>query len=858
MIRIIKQYILPTIFLIPILSFVACAERGPEIVRGVSIELARYRAATISDLDYDLSFSIPEDPEAEVAGFVSISFELSDTRAPLQLDFREDAGNVSSVIVNDSKSNYGFENEHIVIPVHETVIGHNQIEIEFIAGSTSLNRNPEFLYTLFVPDRARTAFPLFDQPDLKATYDLTLVVPAGWTAMSNASVQSVVEEGVRTEFRFATSDLISSYLFSFVAGKFETVEREVRGRSMVMLHRETDEEKVARNIEDIFDLHAAALDWLEDYTDIDYPYQKFSFALIPAFQYGGMEHVGAIQYRADGLFLDESPSDTRLLGRAGLIAHETAHMWFGDLVTMEWFNDVWTKEVFANFMADKIVNPGFPDINHELNFLIQHYPSAYSVDRTAGANPIRQYLPNLNEAGQMYGAIIYNKAPIMMRQLELMIGEDLFREGMREYLARYAFGNATWPALVEILDGKSSDDLKAWSDVWVNTAGRPEFAGGLEIDSGRLQISQIDPGGAGRVWPQKFGVTGVAENGDIARFRVSSVAADTVFDNPGIHPDSGLIFNADGLGYGIFPVEPDILDHWDQLNDVEKGAVLVNLYEVLLERDLVGGSDYFIALNDIVTDEKNQLLLDLALGQIRRLYWTVLPEKIRIERAPLLEVALWQTMALQSERSNKKIFFDAFADIATSPDAVEKVYDVWSGSRVIEDLPISENDRIELSQDLAIKMPGDAEKIIAAQLATTLNPDNQRMLRFLAPSLSPDEATRNQFFASLSDEKNRVVESWVLDALENIHHPLRTEESEQYILPSLELLQEIQTTGDIFFPKRWLDTTLGNYRSVTAAHTVRTFLDERPDFNEQLKMKILQSADMMFRASTLISADEAR
>ena len=195
---------------------------------------------------------------------------------------------------------------------------------------------------------------------------------------------------------------------------------------MTMLHREPDAETVARNVDAIFELHARSLRWLEDYTGIDYPFAKFDFALIPAFQYGGMEHVGAIQYRASSLFLDEAPSDRQRLGRAGLISHETAHMWFGNLVTMQWFNDVWTKEVFANFMAAKIVNPSFPDIDHDLNFLVRHYPSAYSVDRTGGANPIRQELLNLNEAGQMYGAIIYNKAPIMMRQLETLIGGRAF------------------------------------------------------------------------------------------------------------------------------------------------------------------------------------------------------------------------------------------------------------------------------------------------------------------------------------------------------------------------------------------------------------------------------------------------
>ena len=859
MIRTINKSIRSTFVLLLLLLLTGCAERGPEVVRGVSLELAQHRAATITDINYELRFSIPADPGADIAGSVSISFVLDENLAPLQLDFRENAGNIINVVSNGSDSEFRFENEHIVIPADETVVGSNLIQIEFIAGSTSLNRNPEFLYTLFVPDRARTAFPLFDQPDLKATYDLTLVVPPGWAAMSNAPAESVIEGNVQTEFRFTKSDLISSYLFSFVTGKFETVEREVNGKSMVMLHRETDEEKVARNIDDIFNLHAAALDWLEEYTSIDYPYQKFGFALIPAFQYGGMEHVGAIQYRANGLFLDESPSDTQLLGRAGLIAHETAHMWFGNLVTMEWFNDVWTKEVFANFMAAKIVNPSFPDINHDLNFLVRHYPGAYSVDRTTGANPIRQFLPNLNEAGQMYGAIIYNKAPIMMRQLEMVIGEDLFRAGMREYLATYSFANATWPALVEILDRKSDVNLKSWSEVWVNTPGRPEIDRLEDIalqGKSDVTLAQTNRRAAGRVWPQTFGVASFSEEHGDVRFSVLSNAENVPFDDSRVPPDADVILNSDGRGYGLFTATIENLELWGRFNDVEKGSVLINIYESMLERR-VNSADYFMALSNIVAHEQNQLILNLALGQIRRIYWTLLPVSIREARAPELEDVLWQTMMRQSESSKKKIFFDAFADVAISPEAVSQVYDVWSGSLVVEGLPLSENDRISLSQTLAIKISDQADELIVTQLANTKNPDNQRKIAFITPSLSADKIIRDQFVDSLAKEENRAVESWVLDALENIHHPLRTGESEQYILPSLELLQEIQVTGDIFFPKRWLDVTLGNYRSGTAVHTVRTFLDDRPDYNQQLRMKILQSSDRMFRASTLIGTDQA-
>jgi aminopeptidase N len=228
-----------------------------------------------------------------------------------------------------------------------------------------------------------------------------------------------------------------------------------------MFHRETDTVRLERNRAAIFDLHAAALDWLERYTGVPYPWGKFDFFLVPAFQFGGMEHPGAIYYNAPPLLLEPSATTNQLLGRASIIAHETAHMWFGDLVTMRWFDDVWMKEVFANHFAAKIVNPSFPGINHELRFLYAHYPGAYAVDRTGGTHAIRQPLDNLRNAGTLYGPIIYLKAPIVMRQLERMLGDDGMREGLREYLRRFAYANASWTDLIALLDTRTTDDLAA-------------------------------------------------------------------------------------------------------------------------------------------------------------------------------------------------------------------------------------------------------------------------------------------------------------------------------------------------------------------------------------------------------------
>ena len=343
---------------------------------------------------------------------------------------------------------YTIVPDHIVLPAEALQEGRNEILIDFVAGDEALNRNPEFLYTLFVPARAHLTFPCFDQPDLKARWTLGLEVPAGWQAVANGAETARREADGRVHVTFAETEPLSTYLFAFAAGRFSLETAERGGRTFRMLHRETDAAKVARNRDAVFDLHASALAWLERYTGIPYPWGKFDFLLVPSFQFGGMEHAGAIFYNSASLLLDPSATQNQKLGRASLIAHETAHMWFGDLVTMRWFNDVWMKEVFANFMAAKIVNPSFPEINHDLRFLLAHYPSAYEIDRTPGTNAIRQTLDNLNEAGSLYGAIIYQKAPIVMRQLEGILGEDAFREGLQQYLRAHRFGNATWPDLI--------------------------------------------------------------------------------------------------------------------------------------------------------------------------------------------------------------------------------------------------------------------------------------------------------------------------------------------------------------------------------------------------------------------------
>ena len=820
----------------------------PSIESGVSLDLAAHRKSKLSNINYQLEFTLPSDHTEPIPAKEIVSFTLSDASEPLVFDFVESYNNLSSVEVNGTDSDYESVLEHLIIPAEELSVGRNNIEIEFFSGDSSLNRNPDFLYSLFVPDRARTAFPLFDQPNLKATYDLTLILPDDWDAVSSARLLNIEDLGENKKLRFATSDLISSYLFSFVAGKFERVTRNVAGREISMLHRETDLEKVSRNLDSIFDLHTTSLSWLEEYTEIDYPYQKFDFVLVPSFQYGGMEHVGAIQYRADSLFLDESPSQTELLRRASLIAHETAHMWFGNLVTMEWFDDVWLKEVFANFMAAKIVNPSFAELNHDLSFLVRHYPSAYAVDRTYGANAIRQRLPNLNEAGTLYGNIIYNKAPIMMRHLENLIGASNFHAGIKEYLSAYSFSNATWEDLVAILDKTSADNLEEWSQVWVNTPGRPHFS--VRSISGGSEIRQEDPLEQDRVWVQRF-TTGSKVNGAWVSETVNSDGEGYIFKAG----NDSLLVNADGLGYGLFPIRVGLFDEWETLDQVNRGSLLISAYENVLEGREIDAADYGLKLVSIMHKEDNELLLDLVFDQFKVIYWSFLTDSERVAMADELESLLWDKMLGSSEDSSKKIFFEAYRDFSLSALSADRLLSIWRGELFIEGLNLSERDYVSLATSLTIRLPQRSEEIVAEQLGKIMNADRRRRFEWISPALSAEQEVRDKFFFALQDAENRETESWVLTALQALHHPLRRDVSEVYILPSLELLEEIQSTGDIFFPGRWLTTTLSSHVSLTASDTVRNFLAQHLDYDEPLRLKILQAADNLFRAEQLLRAD---
>ena len=772
---------------------------------GVSLELARERAARISDIRYELAFRIPEDKATPLEGTEALTFTLKG-RGQVQLDFREGADNLRQLTVNGKAQKIDYRDEHIVL--HNLRKGENRIDITFTPGDQALNRNDGYLYTLLVPALARTVFPAFDQPNLKAVFSLRLDIPEKWVAVSDGSLLSeTVVEG-RKQLVFNDTKPIPTYLFSFVAGQWQMAEETVDGFPMHFYYRETDPDKLAQ-IPEVFRQVASAVRWMEDYTGIPFPFEKYDFIAIPGYQFGGMEHPGAIQFTDKRIFLNPDPTVDNLLSRAELIAHETAHMWFGDLVTMAWFDDVWTKEVFANWFAAQITRPLFPEVDAPLSDFKRFNLTAYEEDRTAGSNAIKQVLPNLSDAGLIYGNIVYDKAPVVMDMLAKRMGPEAFRVGLQEYLRTFSYGNADWSDLITILDGGTEEDLASWSRSWVSEKGMPVY----EADADGT-LRQRDPWGRGLEWPQEVDVTRIGEV---------------------------TLLNASGQGYGFFVHDSLSLAYlMDHVGDFEKPleriSALANLYENYLD-GRVPASRFARFLADFVPSENEELLVSTALG-----YLGGMALNGPLAGTPEMEdifIRLAHDKALGKAQSSA---FRTLAGFQRSQVVTEALFNVWKKQAPWPGVTLNETDYTTLALELAVRLPNGAAEILDTQRGRIGNADRLREFDFVRPSVSPDRTVRDSVFQALLLPENRRHEPWVQTALRFLNHPLRQEEALGYIRPALDALQDVQRTGDIFFPKQWVAATLRGHNTPEADAIVEQFLKDHPDYPELLKNKVMQAA----------------
>ena len=789
------------------LCMVAFCAYAQQLTKGVSKELAAQRKANISNVIYDLTFHIPGNPQQKITGKNVITFDLKE-KADVVLDFQGEFDGNCTVIIRKGKNKKEkrkpviatYQNEHIIIPNKLLVPGTNRVELNFTATDKALNRHQDYMYTLFVPDNARSCFPCFDQPDLRARYLTDIKAPAGWKTM--------------------TSDPccpLPTSLYSFVAGNFYEKIGTRDGRPMRALYLETDPDKV-NQIDNVFDEVAASLKWMEGYTGIANPFgTEYGMVILPNFQFGGQENPGAIQFNDRRIFLDKNATQEDKLNRTELIAHMTAHLWFGDLVAPEWFEDLWAEELMANFMASKITRRQFRGVDHDLNFLRTYQARAIAIDRTEGTHAIAQEISNIDHASLLYDDIIYDKGPVMMRMLENIMEAPVLQKALQNFLADNAYGNASWDKFIQTLEKEASGiSVRQYMDVWGKEKGLPHIH--TSYRNGQIVVSQSDPYGRGICWPQKFEIRLIHELGSSKVLTVNMTKPTMTF-KCSTRPDY-IIPNYDGRGYGIFTLDDDyakklpmrlITTH----NDLHRYCLLQTIHENYLQGKIP--PSHFGELYRFMMKEKNPLIMSTGVDQMFKIS-TDMPMSSR----KTLELCIMDLLGENKSKECRQYILNKLAANAVSPEVLDKIQKMFDAHN---DPAFSERDYMNMAYRLAIVRPERREEILSKERGRLMTQELKDEFDFVSRVCNPSAEARTQLFNELLKPENRKQEVWVLQTLRLLNSDVYEPQSNSYIQPALKALPSLLETNSLFFPTNWAKALLEGHKSEGAKQEVTSFLN---------------------------------
>ncbi len=610
-----------------------------------------------------------------------------------------------------------------------------------------------------------------------------------------------------------------------------------------------------------------------------------------------MEHAGATFLNEDGVLFRTAPTASDYFRRNTLVLHETCHQWFGDLVTMRWFDDLWLKEGFAQYMAYKALAELEPASQPWKHFYEDIKPSAYGIDETQGTTPIYQVIPNLLDAKSAYGAIVYQKAPAVLKQLNFFLGEDAFRNGLRLYLKQHAYANAQWADLVGAFESASGTlgqhkDVQTWAKAWILQRGMPEIevhyrcnAAG-EIES--LTATQRDLLDQGAVWP-------IASEWLLGYLDPDKVDSDVPlrveWNGPKIDGNKlGLIgrscpayvlLNSGDYGYGRF-----LLDAGSQTNlsAVASAGGAGKLIAAITQKP--GGSS-FAAITEQTIEPK--LYVDTPIG--RSMVYGSFWESVRVARMtaaqyvglatesvlrdedesltriqgsrfstalhaylgpgaharllPDIEWAVGHQMFGADSLELRIVNFRTFTAIAESPQALSYLKALLNGTESVPGMPLKSLDRWNIIGHLIAMHDPDAGTLLAAEKDNDHSGEGQKYA-YAIQAGTPDAATKTRYFADYLSTTNGIQEDWLTQSLRPFNSWNQAPLTEPYLTQSLDALAQIKRTRKIFFLGAWLSAFLDGQHSPEAQAAVHAWLASQTT-DPDLRLKVLEASDALDR-----------
>ena len=835
---------------------------GSPAPAGIPRDLAQFRAQQLKDIRYQLSFTIT--PKADfISGHEELRFvQNPDDRGilPEWLDFRE--GEISSLTVNGQPTSGEIQDGHVELPAKLLKLDENVVVIDFkapvAAAGKAITRfedkddGSEYIYTLFVPMDADMAFPCFDQPDLKARFKLTVDAPRDWKVISNTQPIGV-SGGISTQVTgFAETQPISTYLFAFAAGPFQRVH-DTPGLPGLYVRR-SKFEKAQAEAEAVQQITADGIKYLSDYFAQPFPFPKYDMVMIPGFAYGGMEHAGATFLREESILFRTAPTHSDRLNRDILLLHELTHQWFGDLVTMRWFDDLWLKEGFAQYMAYDALNSLKPDENVWKRFYQAIKPAAYAIDSTQGTTPIYQDIPNLKDAKSAYGAIVYSKAPGVIKQLAFVTGEDHFRDGLRLYLKEHAYSNAEWNDLVKALERVSKKPLERWADAWIKHRGMPKvdvaWSCGVKdnLTTTRIAVLQKDVLDEGGAWPIATKVlVNYGKSETQTRIEWSTAKTEFITGKGGECPRY-IFANYEDEAYGRFLLDPvsrkAVMAELGSMNDVFKRTLLWgSLWDSVREAEMAPREYIDLALKNLPTEKDESLAQSIIGRTITALHRYVSPE-VRAALVSKME-ALAADQMLQSPSQDMRItWFRALRGAAETEKARGQLKDMLSGKLTVPGVELRPLDRWNIVESLVAQNDPDAPAVLAAEEKHDPSGDGKKYA-YMAAAARPDAATKKQYFEEYLHNSARP-EDWIELSLGGFNWWNQSDLTLPYLGPALDALPQVKRERKIFFMLAWLNAFIGGQKSAAAQKQVHDFLNGAT-LDKDLRLKILEVVDELDR-----------